>query len=210
MKPATLKQLSKLFHFEYVDNGADKTLFLLHGTGGNERDLLPLVQSLHKRYNFVGLRGNIVEQGLCRFFTRSAEGVFDPVSIKQETTKFTQFLQLWSELESLTPKDAAFLGYSNGANMILAMLFTQPKFIKRAVLLHSMLPVVPAAEIELKKCSFLVTYGEDDQMIPATESQRVAIALTAAGAKVETFAHPGGHEVRRDEVSEALQFLRGD
>lgn len=83
------------FKYIHLDQGVKKYLFLLHGTGGNETDLLPLVGKLKTKYNLVGLRGNVSEQGMLRFFSRTAPGVFDETSIKTETAKLAKFLEAW-------------------------------------------------------------------------------------------------------------------
>jgi phospholipase/carboxylesterase len=201
--------MDALQHFQhiFVDNQARKTLFLLHGTGGDEHDLLPLVASLRQEYNFVGLKGNVVEQGMARFFWRSAAGVFDQESIRQETKKLAEFVRAWYQKYDLSAEETAFVGYSNGANMILATVFQFPDLLSRAVLLHSMLPFRPP-QLQLHGKSFLVTYGEHDQMIPATESLKVIQTLDETGAKVEIIKHSGGHEVRPEEREALVGFLQ--
>jgi phospholipase/carboxylesterase len=207
MKKSNLDNLNKLFTFTKIDTGAAKTLFLLHGTGGSEHDLLPLVESLQGQYNLVGLRGNVLEQGLRRFFVRTALGVFDQVSIATETAKLAQFLQEWQENTQLRSEQLAFLGYSNGANMILATLLKYPELIRTAVLWHGMLPSTPPVDLELLGSRVLATYGEQDSMITADQSRQMVTVLQAAGAEVEVVAHAGGHELRREEVTATLQFL---
>lgn len=195
-----------LFHYYYQDNQAPDTLFLLHGTGGDERDLLPIVNTLSERYNFVGIRGNISENGMPRFFRRFEMGVFDQESITEESEKLSSFLRAWQEEHAITPAQTAFLGYSNGANMILAMTFRFPELITKAVLLHSMLPIEPE-KVNLGNKQFLVTLGENDQMIPAEEGRRVARTLMELGAEVKEVAHQGGHEIRALEIEAIEAFL---
>ncbi|HEX7017473.1 MAG TPA: alpha/beta hydrolase [Patescibacteria group bacterium] len=196
-----------LFHYHYQDTQAQKTLFLLHGTGGDEHDVLPLVQSLRAEYNLVGVRGNVSEQGMARFFARQSPGVFDQESIATETDKLAEFIQAWMKKYSLTADRLAFLGYSNGANMILATLFNHPNLIKKAALLHPMLPFQPSERMALKDSSFLVTYGENDLMISPQESQKVSAVLKKSGASVEVVTHPGGHELVKAEVLRLQEFL---
>lgn len=207
MKKSNLDNLSKLFNFTHVDTGADKTLFLLHGTGGSEHDLLPLMESLQGRYNLVGLRGNVLENGLRRFFVRTAMGVFDQVSIATETAKLAQFLQEWLLVTKQQANQLAFLGYSNGANMILATMLKYPELITNAVLWHGMLPSTAPADWNLSGSKVLATYGEQDMMITADHSRQMIAALQTAGATVEVVSHAGGHELRREEVAATLRFL---
>jgi len=190
----------------HQDNNAARTLFLLHGTGGDEHDLIPLVEPVRERYNIVGLRGNVSEGGMPRFFARLAMGVFDMASIEAETGKLASFLTHWYAEHNTDAKSATFVGYSNGANMILATLFRHPSVITNAALLHSMLPFDPP-QLNLMSKRFLVTYGERDPLIPAAEALNVAAVLRAGGADVDAFAHPGGHELTHTEQAALLEFL---
>ena len=195
-----------LFHHVFINNNAPKTLFLLHGTGGDENDLLPLAQNLNDSYNFVGLRGNVSEQGMPSFFTRVGPGVFDQASILQETQKLAKFIEAWYQTYQSSSANTSFLGYSNGANMILATLFNFPQLIDKAVLLHPMLPFTPKSANFTKK-AFLITYGETDSMIRPSESLQVIDILKKYQATVEVFSHPGGHEIIPREVNQLEQFL---
>lgn len=197
-----------LNHFKHIyqDNDAQKTLVLLHGTGGDEHDLISLVDHLQLKANILSLRGNVLENGMNRFFRRLSPGVFDEENIREEVQKLQEFMTAFLESKNLTVKDLLYLGYSNGANMILALLLLHPEMVARATLLHPMLPlrVQPA---DLQHIQLAVTYGERDMMIPAAESQAVITTLREAGAQVEEFAHAGGHEVSREELDFVTQYL---
>lgn len=198
-----------LNHFVHLrqDNGQPRTLFLLHGTGGNEADLLPLAAPLGSAYNLLGLRGNINENGMLRFFARSGPGVFDQESLGEELEKLAAFLSAWYKQYELEPDDAAFLGYSNGANMLLATLLRHPHLIRRAALLHPMMPF-DEDPVDLAGGRYLVTYGESDPMIPATESRRVVSELERRGAEVLVASHPGGHQLAQAELNALYAFLK--
>ena len=195
------------FHHLHIDNQASKTLFLLHGTGADERDLLPLVQGLETTYNFVSFLGNVREHGMTRFFARDARGVFDQESIAIEAKKLARFIKAWNETHGIKPSETAFLGYSNGANMITALALKFPKLVTKAVLLHPMLPFEPKA-MDLSHQQYFVSYGETDQMIPASEAKILITTLKALGAKVDVFHHQGGHEIWPEEVEALQDFLR--
>jgi phospholipase/carboxylesterase len=197
----------KHFYHIFVDNKANKTLFLLHGTGGSEHDLIPLVTSLKSKYNFVGLKGNVNEQGLQRFFYRNPAGVFDQESIKEETKKFSEFISAWCKEQGQELADLAFVGFSNGANMILATMFYYPELIHKAVLLHPILPFQPAKELSLAGKELLLTYGEHDEMISAEKSRELIEILNSRGADVQIVHHQGGHRVQREEVEKLVEFL---
>lgn len=198
-----------LKHFVHLrqDRDRERTLFLLHGTGGNEADLLPLAAPLGGEYNLVGLRGNVSESGMPRFFARTGPGVFDQKSLNTELEKLAEFLRAWYQEYALDPDQAAFLGYSNGANMLLATLLHHPDVIRTAALLHPMMPFEPEAA-ELEGGRYLVTYGERDPMIPAAESRRVVDALRALGAEVQVASHAGGHQLAQAELDALYAFLK--
>lgn len=195
-----------LFHHLHINNNAGKTLFLLHGTGADERDLLPLVQGLETTYNFVSFLGNVREHGMARFFARDEKGVFDQESIAQESKKLSAFIRAWNDKHNLKPEDTAFLGYSNGANMITALTLKFPELVTKAVLLHPILPFEPKA-LDLSHQQYFVSYGEYDQMIPAAKAKTLIATLEKMGANVEVFHHEGGHEIWPEEVEALKEFL---
>lgn len=196
-----------LFEHVFIDNQVEQTLFLLHGTGGDERDLLPLTDGLGDRFNLVGLRGNVNERGMWRFFARSEPGVFDEESIRVEADKLQRFVSVWRREQGLGVEQTVFLGYSNGANMILALALLHPDALARAVVLHPMLPMDTGGDLDLSGMSFLVTYGERDRMIDPAEGRQVVKVLEEARAAVEVVSHAGGHEIRREEVEAVEVFL---
>jgi phospholipase/carboxylesterase len=198
--------LSSFAHIHH-DHGQTRTLFLLHGTGGDEHNLVPLVEPIAETFNIVGLRGNVLESGMPRFFARKAMGVFDMESLATETDKLAGFLAAWYQTHALVAEQAAFVGYSNGANMILASLFRHPDLIHNAALLHAMLPFDPP-DLDLAGKRILLTRGLRDPMVPAAESEQVTAALEARGAAVEVFEHAGGHELTAEEREALLHFLR--
>jgi predicted esterase len=204
----TLNMTDNLKHFHHldIDNHVSKTLFLLHGTGADERDLLPLVTGLEDTYNLVSLLGNVREHGMARFFARDEQGVFDQQSIAVESKKLAQFIETWNNIHNLKSSDTAFLGYSNGANMIVALALKFPELVTKAVLLHPMLPFEPKA-IDLSHQQYFVSYGEHDQMIPAAKAKTLIATLKKLGANVEVFHHQGGHEIWPEEVEALKEFL---
>ena len=195
-----------LFHHLHIDNHLGKTLFLLHGTGADERDLLPLIAGLEGTYNIVSLLGNVREHGMARFFARNERGVFDQVSIAVESKKLSEFIVAWNSEHKLKPTDTAFLGYSNGANMILALGLTYPELVTQAVCLHPKLPFTPK-NFDLSHQRYLITYGESDQMILATDTLEAMEELQKLSARVEVVSHDGGHEIWPEEVEALRKFL---
>lgn len=197
-----------LFTHTYVDNHAKQTLFLFHGTGGSENDFIFLDEMLHKSYNLVGLRGNVIEDGMSRFFRRLAPGVFDEESIRIESNNIKVFIDTWKNDHNTKSEDTVCLGYSNGANILLASVFYYPHLIQKGLFLHPMMPVEEVAStIELSILTAFVSYGTFDQMVPMAESKRVVDVLTQNKAVVEAHEYPVGHEIGAAELSDIVSFL---
>jgi phospholipase/carboxylesterase len=196
-----------LFDHIFVDNKASKTIFFLHGTGGTKSDFLFLDEFLEKKYNFVGLQGNVDEHGHARFFRRLSEGVFDQESIREETHKLKQFIDTWMDEYKVSIDDLVFLGYSNGANMILATLFYTPELISKAVLLHTMLPFKPKKSLDLSKHSFFVSLGEEDPMISEVQQSELIQTLQSSQAQLTIKRYNSGHHISAKEVRDVVDFL---
>lgn len=195
-----------MFDYTYLDNKSAKTLVLLHGTGGSKSDFLFLDQVLNQTYNLLSLQGNVIEQGMTRFFKRTAPGVFDQKNIKQEADKLKQFIEQWAKEHDGQTGDFTFLGYSNGANMILATMFYYPNLIRKAVLLHPILPFNPEA-ISLANHNLFVSGGEQDTMVSKSEQQSLTKSLKKLGAEVTTIFYPRGHAISNQEITDAVSFL---
>lgn len=197
-----------LFDYEYRDNSAKRTLFLLHGTGGNKHDLLFFDDLLQKQYNLVGLEGNILENGMPRFFKRHEAGVFDQESIMAETLKLHMFIRSWSIEVAMEPSSFSFLGYSNGANMLLATLLLYPSYIKQVLLLHPKMPFeANHAEPDLTGRTCFVSIGTSDTVITPTQGALVSDTLKKRGATVLFKPYPSGHEVSEKELADCCEFL---
>ncbi len=198
--------MSQLFDHTFIDNKSPKTLVLLHGTGGTKSDFLFLDDSLHHRFSLLALQGNVLENGMSRFFQRKAVGVFDQKSIKEEAEKLFSFVSEWCIKHNTKVQDLIFLGYSNGANMILATLFYYPNLIYTAVLLHAMLPFTPD-DILLKNHSLLITGGQQDHMVSAEDQAKLSEVLQKSEAILEIKRYPGGHEISKNEIHDVETFL---
>jgi len=197
-----------LFNYEYIDNHAKRTLFLLHGTGGNKHDLLFFDDLLTQKYNLVGLEGNILENGMPRFFKRHVTGVFDQESLKIETQKLHLFIRSWCIEYAIEPSSCSFLGYSNGANMLLATLLFYPSYFKLVLLLHPMMPFPEnKSEPNLSGRACFVSIGTSDTVISPTQGALVSDFLRKRGAEVTFKAYPSGHEVIEKELSDCCEFL---
>lgn len=196
-----------LFEYTFIDNQASKTLFLLHGTGGTKDDFLFLNDGLKQKFNLVGLQGNILEQGNRRFFKRIAEGVFDQESIHSETEKLEKFIDNWKTKHEVTNNSLYFLGYSNGANMILATLLRFPDLIDTAVLLRPMWPLSIPESLDISKKSLLVCTGSHDPLISEHDNQQLIKALQEKKPQLTVKEYNTGHQLSKDEFNDVLQFI---
>lgn len=197
-----------LFNYTYVDNHSPQSLFLLHGTGGGENDFLFLDGLLHNKYNLIGLRGNIEEDGMNRYFKRFSHGIFDQQSIREEAEKLRRFIEDWYKKSGVRKDKTVFLGYSNGANMLLATLLYYPQLFHSLVLLHPMLPFIPKEDnFTLDTHKIFLSYGVMDPLIPEVESIDVANVLVSRNAYVTIKEYNTGHEISPEEMKDIVEFL---
>jgi phospholipase/carboxylesterase len=180
-------------------------LLLLHGTGGDENDLLPLGQDLLPGAALLSPRGKVMEHGMPRFFRRLAEGVFDLEDLKLRTRELAAFIADARKAYGLPAPIA--LGYSNGANIAASLLLSQPDALAGAVLLRAMLPFEPATMPALTGKPVLLVSGSSDQMIPAASTRRLAEVLQTAGAELEYKTLPTGHGLTQNDLLIAKRWL---
>ncbi len=197
-----------LFDHVFVDNKAERTLFLLHGTGGSKEDFLFLDDALGKKFNLVGLSGNVDEGGMRRFFRRIAPGVFDEESIRLEGEKLQRFFAEWCRVHHVQTDNMICLGYSNGANMLLAMLFRCSLFCEYLVLLHAMLPfAVKSGLLDLSNVSAFVSMGKHDEMVSEAEQTKLVNVLQSCNIQLELKPYDKGHELHHEEIGDVVKYL---
>ena len=186
--------------------GAGKPLlFLFHGTGGDETQMLGLGRAVAPGAALVAPRGDVSEMGALRFFRRAAEGVYDMDDLARATAKMAGFVH--AHVEAAKPADVMGLGYSNGANILASTLFAAPELFDAAVLMHPLIPFQPRIAGSLAGRRILVTAGERDPICPPHMTARLEAWLRDAGADVTMVRHPGGHEIRPEEIDAARRFL---
>lgn len=182
------------------------TLLLLHGTGGNERDLLPLAERIDPDANVLSVRGNVSENGMPRFFRRLAEGVFDIEDLIERTRELNEFLNEAAEKYEFDRKNIVAIGYSNGANIAGSLLFHYDDALRGAILHH---PMVPRRDIELPDLTgknILITAGTNDPICPQEESVELKDLLEGAGAKVDIHWENHGHMLTYSELEAAKKW----
>ncbi|PKE43281.1 carboxylesterase [Macrococcoides caseolyticum] len=186
----------------------DTTLLLLHGTGGNEHDMLPLAGLIDDEANVLSVRGNVSEHGMPRFFRRIAEGVFDEEDLVNRTHELNDFITTAASENGLNREKIVAVGYSNGANIAASLMYHDKDALYAAILFH---PMVPLRNIELPDLSgrkVFIGAGVNDPISPKEETEELAKALRNAGATVEIYWHQAGHSLTHDEVQQAAAWYR--
>jgi phospholipase/carboxylesterase len=185
------------------------TLLMLHGTGGNELDLLPLAGMIDDEASVLSVRGNVSENGMPRFFKRLAEGVFDEEDLIFRTKELNEFLNEAAEKYGFDRDNVIAVGYSNGANIAASLLFHYENALKGAILHH---PMVPRRGIELPDLTgtpVFIAAGTNDPICPPSESEELKSLLEKAGGYVELHWENRGHQLTREEVEAAAQWYLG-
>jgi len=188
--------------------GSASTLLLLHGTGGDENDLIPLADLLDPSANLLSPRGPVLENGMPRFFRRLAEGVFDLEDLTARTHHLADFVVASAKRYGFDQQGVTAVGFSNGANIAAAMLLLRPGTIRRAILLRAMVPLTPATPPDLRGSSVLISAGRRDPIIVPENSEALAAQLRAAGAEVSLRWEEAGHQLTRADVDAARDWLR--
>jgi predicted esterase len=183
------------------------TLLLLHGTGGNENDLLPIGRELLPGAALLSPRGRISENGMPRFFRRFAEGRFDLDDLKLQTSALAQFVKQAASKYGLQTNKLIAVGYSNGANIAGSLLLTEPGLLAGAILFRPMVPFVPDSPPDLNNIGVLLSAGKNDSIVAPDNTLRLADLLENAGARVSIHWHAGGHELGQDDIDAAKAWL---
>lgn len=190
-----------------TDETITSTLLLLHGTGGSEADLLQLGQTLAPGAALLSPRGQVLENGMPRFFRRLAEGVFDLEDLKQRTHELADFVEAASSHYGLDAGRMIAVGYSNGANIAASSLLLRPRVFSGAILLRSMLPLEPDTAPNLQDVPVLLASGRNDPLVPHASVERLAALLQQAGADVTLRWQEAGHGLAQEEIAAAQQWL---
>ena len=197
------------FLHEFVPGDSKRSLLLLHGTGGNERDLIPLGRELDSDASLLSPRGKILENGMPRFFRRLAEGVFDLEDLKTRTNELADFVASAARHYKLAADEIVGVGYSNGANIAASMLLLRPKIMRATILFRAMVPLVPDEMPDLSSVRIWIGAGDEDPIVPASETKRLAELLRRAGADVTIRFAEAAHGLTNDDVEAAHHWLGG-
>jgi predicted esterase len=185
-----------------------RVLLLLHGTGGDENDMIPIGRDLDPDAALLSLRGNVLENGMPRFFRRLAEGVFDEADVIRRANELADFIESAATRYDFNPQQLTAVGYSNGANVAAAVLLLRPGTITSAVLFRAMVPLMPEIQPNLDDTRVLICSGQRDPIIPLDNAERLTVMLRTAGADVTLRIEDASHQLAFDEIAAAKKWLR--
>jgi phospholipase/carboxylesterase len=194
---------------EWKSGGKDESTFLLlHGTGGNEEDLIPVAREISTGAAILSPRGKILEDGIAaRFFRRLAEGVFDLEDLKFRTNELANFVNNASKIYGFDLRNVIALGYSNGANIASSMLLLRPEVLSAAILFRAMVPFVPNSLPDLSNKYIFMSSGLYDPLIPKQDAEKLFSLFKSAGAKVSISWQNSGHELVMEDVKKAKEWF---
>jgi predicted esterase len=198
------------FTYRFIPSSKPKestTLLLLHGTGGNEDDLIPLGKEMGRNFSLLSPRGKVLEGNMPRFFRRLAEGVFDLEDLKFRTGELSDFVEAASKEYHFDPRKVIAIGYSNGANIASSMMLLRPDVLQGAVLFRAMVPLVPQKLPDLTRKHVFLSSGRFDQIVPRRQVQELEQLLQKSGADVTLNWAQSDHSLTQDEVTKASKFL---
>ena len=188
-----MSQLDFVHRYVPAEGENSRVLLLLHGTGGNENDMLPLGREFDRTAALLSPRGNVSENGMPRFFRRFAEGVFDEEDVIRRAHELADFVTAAASTYSFHPADVTAIGYSNGANISAAMMLLRPEVLSRAVMLRAMVPLSDAPGADLGGKRVLISSGASDPIVPVENAQRLTAILQQRGAEVELAIQQASH-----------------
>jgi phospholipase/carboxylesterase len=191
------------------DRNKFTTFLLLHGTGGNEEDLIPLAQQLCQKAAILSPRGKVLENGVApRFFRRLAEGVFDIEDLKYRTNELADFVKDASNAYDFDVHNVIAVGYSNGANMGASILLLRPEILSGAILFRAMVPLIPEILPNLTNKHIFMSSGVYDPIVTRRGAEKLFGLFRKAGAKVTINWQESGHELTMEEVQIAREWLQ--
>ena len=193
--------------FEPAAEANAPTLLLLHGTGGDENDLLPIGRALASRAALLSPRGQVLENGMPRFFRRLSEGVFDEDDLRKRTHELADFVTTSTQRYQLNANKIFALGFSNGANIAAALLLLRPQVLAGAILLRPMVPFVPETLPDLRDKPIFIAAGRHDSLVSIEQSEALAELLKSAGAQANLRWKNAGHRVENEEWQAARDWL---
>ena len=192
------------------DRRPDRVLLLLHGTGGNESDLIPIGRALDPFAALLSPRGKVLENGMPRFFRRLREGVFDEEDIVRRADELAEFIGAARVAYEFPADPVIAVGFSNGANMAAALLLLRAEVLAGAILFRAMVPLRPETTPQLEGKRILISAGGMDPIVPVDNASELAAMLRAGGADVTFHLEAVGHALVSGDLTTAQAWLRGN
>jgi len=186
----------------------DRTLILFHGTGGSEKDLIPIAEMIDSKANILSVRGDVLENGMSRFFKRIAEGIFDEKDLIERTHQLKKFIDNKFETYTLDRNKMIGLGYSNGANILGSLLFHYPDVIKHAILSHPMVPLRDIDLPNLKDVHVFIGAGKEDPIVDIDETYELIDIFKKANAHVTYKLTDYGHRFSEPELKSIIDWYQ--
>lgn len=183
------------------------TILTLHGTGGDENDLIPLARMVSADSAVLSPRGRVLEDGMPRFFRRLAEGVFDLDDLRIRTSELADFIDAAAKQYGFDASRVVALGYSNGANIAASLMLSRSTVLAGGILLRPMVPFEPEAVPALRGVRVLLSAGRADPMVPQAQTARLAELLRQAGADVTLNWFDAGHALLPREMEQAARWF---
>ncbi len=189
------------------DQSETLTLLLLHGTGGNEDDLIQVGQMISPSASLLSPRGKVLENGMPRFFKRLSEGVFDLEDLKFRTRELADFVKEVSSIYSFDLNKIIAVGFSNGANIAASLLLSYPGSLKGAILFRAMVPFIPNSPLDLSDKKVLLSAGVFDPIVSERQTQSLFDILEKNRANVSLKWQQSGHNLTESDISDAKEWL---
>jgi predicted esterase len=183
------------------------TLLVLHGTGGNENDLIGIGQAIAPGAAILSPRGNVLENGAPRFFRRIAEGVFDPKEVRARAEELVRFIRAAEITYRLDSSRIFALGYSNGANVASTVMLIEPGLVQGSILLRPMVVYEPPEKRDLSGSAVFISAGRMDQIVPASSVEQLAEMFRSANADVTLKWQISGHNLLPSEIRDAADWF---
>lgn len=194
--------------YKFIDKSSDQTLVLLHGTGGDEHDLLFLGEQINPKANLLGLRGRINENGLNRFFKRLSPGVFDIDNLIEETKYLDKFLKAFIKVNNLNKDGISLIGFSNGANIIGSHIYHYGKVYDTYILMHPMVPINDFDIVNQNQNKILITAGDNDPLVSLEETKELSKLLIEKNANLTLKIYSYGHRLSEKEIKDTKKWYK--
>lgn len=212
MKPVEASAGSESLGFVHrfvpaTDPSSRATLLLLHGTGGDENDLVSIGHAVAPGAALISPRGRTLENGAPRFFRRLSEGRFDPAEVRARALELGAFVRAAAAAYEVDPQYVFAVGYSNGANAASAVMFLEPRLLAGAILLRPMIVIEPEEAHDLTGRSVFIGSGRLDTIVPTDQPERLAEMFRSRGASVTVSWQVSGHDLAPGDIGAAARWF---